>query len=139
MGRRKRNKTPGGFVQLTWDMLNSRAYRDLSHAAKGMLPFFLGKVKLPVTSLARYMEAFTLPYSEARRYGCARATFTKVIIGLIDKGFVDPHGKGGLRSFGLGCNTFKLSQRWMKYGTPSFQSMKWEKLSLGKGKRNDKK
>ncbi len=140
MGRGpKRSRTSGGFVQLTWDMLNSRAYYKLSKAAGKMLPFFLGKVKVHPNNPGRYTEVFHFPYSEARKRGYAHSTFTTVIQDVIDKGFVDPVGKGGLRSYGLGCNTFKLSQRWMKYGTPNFESKKWEKLSPDQRRKKGKK
>lgn len=40
MGRakhRKSNRVPGGFVALPWDVLDSPAYRSLSHTARSLL------------------------------------------------------------------------------------------------------
>jgi hypothetical protein len=108
-----------------FEMLNSRAYRALSHAAGKALPLFLAKVKIPYTHLQRYSEPFRFPYSEAMKYGFSRRTFWRIIVELMDRGFIDPVAKGGLKSCGKGCNVFKLSQRWMKYGTSTFTTVRW--------------
>jgi hypothetical protein len=125
MGRKsKKNKLPP-FVPITWDMLNSRAYRDLSPSAGKALPLFLGKVKVPHNSPQRYHTSFHFPYGEAKRFGFAKRTFWRVIMDLMNKGFLDPVGKGGLKSLGKGYNTFKLSPRWTRYGEPNFEVVDW--------------
>jgi len=127
----RRNKLPP-FVAITWDVLNSRAYRDLSPSAAKALPLFLGKVKVPHNSPERCHTSFHFPYGEAKRFGFAKRTFLRVIVDLVSKGFLDPVGKGGLRSLGKGYNTFRLSQRWMRYGGPNFEVVDWRTFYQGK-------
>ena len=133
---KRQNKLPP-FVALPWEILNHKAYKDLTFSAAKALPFFLGKVWSPYRSLQRYREPFHLPYSEAQGLGFPKRTFTRVIEELVRKGFIDPVSKGGLKSFGLGFNTFKLSQRWRKYGTSNFETMEWGHVfpDLGRGKK----
>ena len=45
MAKKKRDWIKGGFVPMTWDMLNSTAYKALPASSAKVLPFFLGKVK----------------------------------------------------------------------------------------------
>lgn len=123
-------KRPGGklppFVAITWNMLNSQAYKELPPTACKMLPYFLGKPKLPSTDKNYYQTEFTFPYAEGANYGCARKTFSEVVKGLMKHGFIDPVKKGGRRCFGLGPSMFKLSKRWEAYGTFAFQEVRWE-------------
>ena len=114
------------FVAIFWSILNSRAYRELPNAAKGMLPYFLGKVKIPVKSAEYYETSFSFSYSEAANHGCARRTFHSVIQALIRHGFIDPVRKGGLRSDKKSLSYFRLSKRWMSFGTALFERMEWK-------------
>ncbi len=107
-------------------MLNSPAYKELPPTACKILPFFLGKVKLPLASKDYYQINFTLPYAEGLSYGCARKTFSEVIKALMRFGFIDPVKKGGLRGFGLTTSVFRLSTRWEAYKTFAFQEVQWE-------------
>lgn len=128
MGRTKRdhNKIIGGFVALTWELLNSRAYQDLTCSAAKALPYFIWKVKRSPRDPARYDAEIKFSYTEAESHGFARATFSKVIQNLVKIGFIDPIDKGGLCSDGKSYNIFKLSRRWEKYGTDTFQPMDWK-------------
>jgi hypothetical protein len=125
MGRskRKRNNISGGFVALTWELLNSAAYRELPYSGAKALPYFLGKVR--GHGPERYDTEITFSYTEGQRYGFARATFSKAIQNLVRMGFIDPIDKGGLCSDGKSYNIFKLSRRWEKYGTDAFQPVDW--------------
>ncbi|MCJ7804254.1 hypothetical protein MUP35_00765 [Patescibacteria group bacterium] len=107
-------------------MLNSQPYRELSHSAAKALPFFIGKVKLPYNDPARYNNEFSFSYREGKRQGFAPSTFHKIICELIEKGFIDPVDKGGLRSDGKSYNLFKLSRRWGNYGKPDFERLNWK-------------
>jgi hypothetical protein len=120
-----RNKLPP-FVALTWEMLNSEAYKALSHSAAKALPYFLGKVKLPDRDPHRYISVFSFSYTEGKRFGFATSTFHKVIQELVGKGVIDPVDKGGLRSNGKSYNLFRLSERWRRYGTNEFESRDWK-------------
>lgn len=124
-GRRNSGKLPP-FVALTWKMLNSSAYKKLTFSAAKALPYFLGKVKLPLSDPQRYSSPFSFSYTEAKKYGFANGTFSRVIIELMGKGFIDPQDKGGLRGDCKSLNLFTLSQRWELYGTQDFKEVKWQ-------------
>ena len=127
MKRRNRSgfkNTP--FVALTWELLNSKAYKQLPSSAAKILPHFLGKAKIDFRDPARYETQFTFPYSEAHRYGFAKSTFSKALRDLMRFGFIDPVSKGGLRGTGLTSSMFKLSKRWADYDTTRFREIKWE-------------
>lgn len=123
--KRHSDKLPP-FVALTWGMLNSQAYKNLSYAAAKALPYFLGKFKGSYRDPQRYLFEFPLSYREAERYKFSPSTFHKVIRRLISYGFIDPVEKGGLRSDGKSYNLFKLSERWEQYGTGAFEQKDWE-------------
>ena len=125
MRKKKSNRLPP-FVPLTWEMLNSRAYKDLSHAAGKSLPYFLGKVKNSFNDPQRYWTEFSFSYREASKLGFATTTHHNVISELIAKGFLEPLKKGGLKSDGKGYNLFKLSKRWELYGTTDFKETEWK-------------
>jgi len=113
------------FVAITWDMLNSKAYEEVTYSAAKALPYFLGKCKRHFYDPQRYRLEFSFPYSEGERYGFSPSTFSKVIQELVRRGFIDPVDKGGLKSDGKSCNLFRLSNRWLKYGTKDFESTEW--------------
>lgn len=112
-------------VALSWELLNSPAYKELTQSAGKALPYFLGKAKFVYTDPQRYSLIFSFPYSEAIKYGFATSTFSKVIQDLVKKGFIDPVNKGGLRSDMKSYNTFKLSRRWENYGKKQFENIEW--------------
>ena len=121
-GSRKGNRLPP-FVALTWSVLNSQAYKELPHSAGKVLPYFLGKVKVNHNDPQRHMIDFPFSYREAKNYGFASTTHHRVIAELIRKGFIDPVDKGGLRSGGLTSSFFRLSTRWVDYGTNKFKEI----------------
>lgn len=123
--RRHGNKLPP-FVALTWEMLNSMAYKELNYASAKALPYFLGKFKGGYHDPQRYLANFSFSYAEAKTYRIASATFSKIIQELVAKGFIDPCDKGGLRSDGKSYNIFKLSERWKDYGKPDFKTSNWK-------------
>ena len=124
---RKKDKLPP-FVPLTWELLNSPAYKELSHSAAKALPFFLGKVKISPRRTDRYDQEFHFSYGEGKKLGFATATFSRVIKGLVALGFIDPVDRGGLRGDSKSYNIFKLSRRWEAHGKPEFKSISWEKF-----------
>lgn len=123
--RRRSNRLPP-FVALTWEMLNSKAYKDIPPSAGKELPYFLGKVKTAYNDSQKYLIEFSFSYREANKYGFATTTHHRTICALIEKGFIDPCDKGGLRSDGKSYNLFRLSRRWEKYGSKDFEEMKWQ-------------
>jgi hypothetical protein len=122
---RKKNKLPP-FVPLVWALLNSKPYKELSFAAAKALPYSIGKIKLLYNDPDRYNNEFSFSYKEGKRLGFAPSTFHKVICQLVEKGFIDPVDKGGLRSDGKSYNLFKLSRRWENYGRPDFERLNWK-------------
>lgn len=125
--RKASKKTVGNrlppFVPMTWELLNSKAYKALTPSAAKSLPYFIGKVKVPFNDPDKYTSQFCFTYSEAEAHGTANATHNAVIRDLIAKGFIDPISKGGLRWCGLTSSRFKLSTRWEEYGTSLFKEV----------------
>jgi hypothetical protein len=125
MPKKQKNKMPPAVV-LFWQLLNSKAYKDLPPSAAKALPYFLGKVKgVPLQSIERYQIEFTLTYPEAQGLGFSKGTYYKVICDLIVFGFIECAEKGGLRGYCKTNNKFKLSTRWTLYGTPEFIIKHW--------------
>lgn len=117
------------FVPLTWDMLNSEAYKELPASAAKALPYFLGKVKLKnYYDAARYTIPFNFSYPEAMKLGFSKGTHFRTICKLIELGLIDPCKRGGLRGMGYSCSEFRLSLRWIKYGTPEFIESAWQQF-----------
>ncbi len=122
--KRKGSKLPP-FVALPWMMLNHKAYIELPPTPKGMLPYFLGKVRIPSTDPKHYYAEFSFTFSEAVRYGCARRSFYRAIEALMEYGFIDPIRKGCQSGGRDTASIFRLSKRWEKYGTPVFERISW--------------
>lgn len=121
MGQKKFKPIPGGYVALPWKMLNHKAYIKLPPTAKGMLPYFLGKVKIHMMEHQYYHVEFSLTYKEAVHLGFARRTFTRTIVILIGHGFIDPVHWGVKNS-----SIFRLSKRWEMFGTAAFETFSIE-------------
>lgn len=120
MARRKKDRLPP-FAAVPWEILNSKAWAELTGSAGKFLPLFIGKSGFPKNVVG---TEFTFTYTEAQeKYKCARATFGRVIVQLHAKGFIDIAGYGGLRGFCKIENRFKLSDRWRNYGTSEFKEL----------------
>lgn len=122
-GRVKKKLPP--FVPLTWELLNSTAYKVLTPSAGKALPYFLGKSGKALHKTGETVPPFEFTYAEALRLGFAKRTFARVIVELVDKGFVDPFQYGGLRGFCKSCNKFCCSDRWKRYGANDFIRKSW--------------
>jgi hypothetical protein len=116
------------FVALPWEIMNSAAYISMKHSARAVLPYFLGKPKVPFNRPQYLQTDFQFSYPEACRSGFARSTFSKAIKTLVSHGFVDPVDKGGLRGHGKSCSRFKISRRWELYGKKAFIQISWEEF-----------
>jgi hypothetical protein len=112
--RRKGERLPP-FVAITWQLLNSMAYKKLPSSAAKALPYFLGKIKCTFRDPERYATEFTFSYPEGLRLGFSHSTFAKIIRDLETFGFIDWIVQGGMRGKGKGYNRFKLSDRWEHY------------------------
>lgn len=118
------------FVPITWEILNSTAYKELPPSAAKALPYFLGNKETRKASFSdpsRYDIPFTFRYSEAENLGFARRTFHQILTDLMGYGFIDPVSKGGMRGCGFTKSKFTLSLRWKHYGTSEFiEVRRWE-------------
>ena len=125
--RRKSGKLPP-FVAMTWELLNSKAFKDLPFSAGKLLPYFLGKAKKNLTKPEYYEIEFELTYREAKNYGFAPKTFSRCLTEFIAKGFLDPVRKGGLRGDGKTASRFRISERWQDYGKENFKQTNWKQF-----------
>jgi hypothetical protein len=130
MARKTKSYKPieGGFVAMTWKMLNSKAFKKLPKSSAKILPYFLGKVKdhRHPDDPARYTVQFSFTYSEAKQYGFGKSTFFKMLGDLVRFGFIDVIKKGGLRSQGGQADSlFRLSRRWEAYGMAYYHDGNW--------------
>ncbi len=124
MSKEKKPPAPDcGYVAITWDILNSEAFKELRHSAGKLLPYFLGKPKKPTWYDEAYKWPFEFSYTEARSYGFANTTFSNALDQLIGNGFVDPVEKGGIRSEGMAGSKYRLSKRWKHFGKRGFIKM----------------
>jgi hypothetical protein len=113
------------FVPILWEVLNHDAYKKLPPSACKALPYFLGKWKGPYNVPEKLTTEFSFSYREANKLGFATTTHHRNICALIEFGFIDPYDKGGLKSDGKSYNLFRLSPRWLKYGTREFINNSW--------------
>jgi len=122
----KRYKKGPGFVALSWDVLNSKAFQKMTASSRALLPYFLGKPKRHFKD-SEYCDAeFTFTGGEAKRYGFSKGTFSRSKDQIISHGFVDPVVKGGLRGHAKTASKFRLSRRWEDFGTEDFVQIEWE-------------
>lgn len=131
--RTKKLDIPGGFIQVPWQLVNSNAYKALKPSTGKALPYFMGKPKQHYMDPERCTFVFEFSYKEANNNGFSNGTHHRIIADLIDKGFIDPVSKGGLRGAGLSLSRFRLSERWRKYGTNDFKKAEsWNEFYQGK-------
>ena len=127
----KKNRLPP-FVPLTWDLLNSPAYKELTPSSAKALPYFLGKVKLGFNDPEKYEKYFNFPYPEAEKLGFSTATFSRIRKELEEKGFIERVERGGLRGKGEGYSKYTLSKKWELYGKETPAPMKKADFINGK-------
>ena len=116
-----------GFVPFLLDIMNSKAFISMTHSARGLLPYLMAKVKVPVSHPERHDIEFPFSYSEGRSFRFSNDTIEKAYRQLIFYGFIDPVKLGGLRGLGKVTSTFKLSERWQSFGTSSHKPIDWDK------------
>lgn len=117
------------------ELVVSRAYRDLNGKAAKVLMWFLAKRQMSKLK-TRKREAWivanngeiTFTYQEAKsKHGLNPQAFSKAIEELVAKGFID------IKRLGTGVGKvptlFAITERWQKYGTVEFKSVKRLKRS----------
>ena len=68
-------------------------------------------------------------YAEAAELGISTATFWKAVKELLARGFVDIAEAGNW--YEKEPNRFSISRRFLNYGSPDFQVVKWERSLPG--------
>ena len=151
----KYKKSPAIVVDRA--LYNSQAYIELPSTAAKVLPWFLARRQMVKTGRSGHKKweigndgEIVFPYAEAeKKFGITRpTTFRNALDQLIQFGFIDinHHGGGMVKD----ANTYFISNRWEKYGTPEFikknrrkdtrglgfTKKNWEELT-GKKRRND--
>lgn len=116
------------FVMLTYELLDSAAFKALPPSAGKLLPYCLRKVKEPYGSPKSYSTDFNFSYTEAAAKGFASDTFSRSLHALIENGFINLIKKGGLRGFKKSNSLYRLSDRWRKYDTPDFVQQDYKNL-----------
>ncbi len=105
------------FTPILNDEMDSIAYAELTGTAVKAFAWFKridGKLRKKCGG--DYNGIFDFTYTEARRYGFAKRTFTRVIDELNQKGFINIIKVGGMRGVGRSNSKYQLSVRWQLYG-----------------------
>ncbi len=133
MGRKKtqKNPLPRGFVPLTWDLLNSEAYKALNLPGVKALPFFIGKARYERNIDCNVRSSpFQLSYSEIQK--CTRLSRTAVshaVVDLVAKGFIDVIERGYRTDYGgRHSSKYAMSGRWQGYGKLGFELVDLRKI-----------
>ena len=118
-----------GFVAITYEMMDSQAFQELTGTGLKTLILLTrkNKTKHPIE---RFKYQFPFTYPEAKKNKIGNASFCRAIKQLQRVGFIDIVIKGGLRGVSKYCNYYRLSQRWKKYGTHEFKNY-WEGHCVG--------
>ena len=110
-------------VLLNWEIMESKAFRELSAADLRVYLRLLQKRswKKHKRKIVFTEEPFGFPYSEATQtLGIGRSTFRRSIRRLHERGFITVEHQGG--SFeGKDYSRYYLSEDWRRHGTPDFK------------------
>jgi hypothetical protein len=121
---KKKNKSwiKGGFIAITFEMMDSKAFRAMNQSALKAFIFCMRKVKID-DPIDRFKYQFSLTYPEAKKQGLTDSTFCRGMKQLQDLGFTDCVMKGGLDKGIKKATLYRLSKRWKDYGTPAFKKL----------------
>jgi DNA-binding PadR family transcriptional regulator len=123
-------------VLLTWEILDSEAFKALSTSAIRVLLRFLQKrtwEKRKVKGRKKIVysnDALAFTYAEAAFLGIKNTAFYESIRRLVEVGFIDVDHQGGC--YGKDYSRYSLSERWRDYGTDNFKKIE-KKRSLQRG------
>ncbi len=124
-------------IMIEPDMFYSEAFMGLSASAIRTLLRCLQKRKFGKEKVhgkkrtVYYNDEFIFPYSEAAFLKIGTTQYWKNIITLVERGFLDVIHQGGWYQKNekeKDYSVYKLSERWKKYGTPSFQRIEKPKV-----------
>ena len=116
---KRKEQFVGGFVAVTFEMMDHKSFRILSEAAIRVFLHCLRKAYGP----DRYRQIFKFTYPEAQnRLAISASTFRRAMQQLHSMGFIDYYSPGGRRgSDNPDPKGYQLSLRWKKFGTSDFE------------------
>ena len=110
-------------VYVGWEILDSKAFRELSATGIRVLLRFLQKRKW--TKMRRRIVYengdIVFTYAEATFMGIKNTAFYEAVKRLIEVGFIDLDHQGGC--YGKDYSRYSFSERWRNYGTENFQKV----------------
>ncbi len=133
LNKRRRGNTKispkDNYIQFPFKVINGIAYKELNHAAKGLLPQMYGKARYRHNNPDTYEFVFEFSYREAKRFGYSSSTFYKTITELREMGFIDRVRQGGSHGEYKATSLFQLAKRWELFGTDKFVESDQEVLN----------
>ena len=122
MGRNKSGwkRKPPAYIQLPYKVVNSEAYKELKHAARGILPQMYGKARYRHDDPNIYERVFEFSYREAKRFKYSSSTYYEAMSDMRKRGFIDKVRQGGSHGEHKATNLYRLSRRWELFGTDEF-------------------
>ena len=110
-------------VYVEWELLESKAFQELSATGVRVLLRFLQKRKW--TKMRRRIiyenGDLVFTYAEATYMRIKNTTFYESVKRLIEVGFIDLDHQGGC--YGQDYSRYSFSERWRNYGSENFQKV----------------
>jgi len=132
MRRKKHKYQLRRNVYVQWEMLDSKAFKELNASGIRVLLRFLQKRTWAYIKQGRHQKRvyenhnLVFTYAEAAAViGIQTTTFYNAIKRLVEVGFVDIEHQGG--TFGHDYSMYALSERWRDYGTERFKIVEKER------------
>lgn len=121
MGRDKNKYRIRRDVFISWEILESEAFRKLSATAIRVLLRFLQKRTWVTMRKKTIYEngGLVFTYTEAEDMGISRSMFNNILHKLIEVGFIDMEHQGG--GLGRDYSRYAISKRFENYGTDAFK------------------
>lgn len=135
MARHKRDNKEQNFVIVPWRIIGSKAFIELSMSSGKCLPYFLYRFsrrkydgQRGALAKEENVNEIEFSYMDAAKLGFSKGTFFRIVCELIEKGFLDPAQKGGLRGHCKTNSRFRRSERYEKYGRADFVTVDWRQF-----------
>lgn len=129
MGKKTRDFPRSSGIMLYWDILNSRAYEELTRSEITVFNVFYLKRKFAQEPKKKSTKRtrrdrpvvnngeIVFTYGEAEGYGINASTFTRAIDKLVKVGFIDiAEPSPGFKQ----PTKYATSERWKSYGNPGY-------------------
>lgn len=117
-------------VMISWEMLESKAFKELSAGGIRVLLRFLQK-RTWVKGKRKRQTVFvnnglSFTYGEAQELGISTSQFHAITKRLVEFGFIDIEHQGG--GLARDHSRYALCDRWRDYGTPQFKEVKKKRV-----------